>query len=89
MRQRTVDYYLFSDQPPKAVNDESGIIQSLTADTPLTDTHRKIESLIEDASLHIMKLDTLLFENGDPAEMLRHAKAIASAGRRAVDTLSK
>ena len=87
-RQRSTAYYFSDDVPNQAINDQPvSPIQPQPLDTPLTDTQRKVESLIEDASLHITKLDDLLFTNGDRNEMLVHARAIASAGRRAVDAL--
>ena len=88
-RQRSTAYFFSDDVPTQAINDQpvSPIDPLQPIDTPLTDTQRKVESLIEDASLHITKLDDLLFENGDRNEMLREAKAIASCGKRVVDAL--
>ena len=88
-RQRSTVYFFSDDVPTQAVNDQPGspLAPLQPVDTPMTDRQRKVESLIEDASLHITKLDDLLFTNGDRNEMLRHARAIASCGKRAVDAL--
>ena len=71
-RQRTVDYYLFSDQPTQAINDQHGspIDPLQPVDTP-DPMHRTLESEVESISDTLMRVDGQLYQNHCDAEKLR------------------